>query len=469
MPLILSGNVASATAAAYDVANSCRFNDGDSPSMTKSLGTPTSTKIGTFSCWVKLGNITTEQSMLGAYADSSNRHHLEFQADHNIEFFGKASNSTNMSLITNAYYRDPSAWYNVVVAWDTSQGTDSNRVKLYVNGTQVTSFATETYPDQNTVLQFNTDGSTIAIGRNQGGNYADGYLAEVVFIDGTAYAASDFGEFNSDSPTIWQPKDVSGLTFGDEGFYCDMEASDNLGNDANGGTDLTEANLAATDQAQDSPTNNWCVLNSLLPANNITLSEGNVYAATTTASWSSESSTFALTAGKWYFEVKVVGYNHNVIGIQNADNASARAGGYPFEIAGAYGFKCYDGSKTSLAADSASYGDAVSNDEIVGCAIDLDNDKIYWSINNTWQDSGDPTSGATGTGSAFDLATGITYVVCNALNHQTGNALSSFNFGCPSHSNSSDAADANGYGAFEYAPPSGYLSLCTKNLGSDGG
>ena len=469
MPLILPGNVASAVAGAYEVANSCRFNDGDSPSMTKTLGTPTSTKIGTFSCWVKLGNITTEQSMLGAYADSSNRHHLEFQADHNIEFFGKASNSTNMSLITNAYYRDPSAWYNVVVAWDTSQGTDSNRVKLYVNGTQVTSFATETYPDQNTVLQFNTDGSTIAIGRNQGGNYADGYLAEVVFIDGTQYAASDFGEFDEDSPTIWKPKDVSGLTFGDEGFYCDMEASDNLGNDANGGTDLTEAILAATDQAQDSPTNNWCVLNSLLPANNITLSEGNVYAATTTASWSSESSTFALTAGKWYFEVKVVGYNHNVIGIQNADNASARAGGYPFEIAGAYGFKCYDGSKTSLAADSASYGDAVSNDEIVGCAIDLDNDKIYWSINNTWQDSGDPTSGATGTGSAFDLATGITYVVCNALNHQTGNALSSFNFGCPSHSNSSDAADANGYGAFEYAPPSGYLSLCTKNLGSDGG
>ena len=469
MPLILPGNVASAISGAYEVANSCRFNDGDSPSMTKTLGTPTSTKIGTFSCWVKLGNITTEQSMLGAYADSSNRHHLEFQADHNIEFFGKASNSTNMSLITNAYYRDPSAWYNVVVAWDTSQGTDSNRVKLYVNGTQVTSFATETYPDQNTVLQFNTDGSTIAIGRNQGGNYADGYLAEVVFIDGTQYAASDFGEFDEDSPTIWKPKDVSGLTFGDEGFYCDMEASDNLGNDANGGTDLTEANLAATDQAQDSPTNNWCVLNSLLPANNITLSEGNVYAATTTASWSSESSTFALTAGKWYFEVKVVGYNHNVIGIQNADNASARAGGYPFEIAGAYGFKCYDGSKTSLAADSASYGDAVSNDEIVGCAIDLDNNKIYWSINNTWQDSGDPTSGATGTGSAFDLATGITYVVCNALNHQTGNALSSFNFGCPSNSNSSDAADANGYGAFEYAPPSGYLSLCTKNLGSDGG
>jgi len=182
---ILSGNVASATGGGFSVDNSCRFNDGDSPSMTKTLGTPTSTKIGTFSCWVKLGNITTEQSMLGAYADSSNRHHIEFQADHNIEIMGKAGGSTDMNLITNAYYRDVSAWYSVVVAWDTSQGTEANRVKLYVNGTQVTSFATETYPAQDTVLQFNTDGSTIAIGRNQGGNYADGYLAEVVFIDGT--------------------------------------------------------------------------------------------------------------------------------------------------------------------------------------------------------------------------------------------------------------------------------------------
>ena len=197
MVTVLGANTLSS--GSYEVDNSLRFNDGSSDSLTKSLGTPTSTKIGTFSCWVKLANVTTEQTMLGAYADSSNRHHIEFQADHNIEIFGKASNSVNMNLITNAFFRDVSAWYNIVVAYDTSQGTAANRVKLYVNGTQVTSFATETYPGQNTVLQFNTDGSTIAVGRNQGGNYADGYLAETVFVDGSQLAPTSFGEFDSDS------------------------------------------------------------------------------------------------------------------------------------------------------------------------------------------------------------------------------------------------------------------------------
>ena len=237
MPLILGTNSIKDTG--YDVANSLRFNDGSSDNLTKSLGTPTSTKIGTFSCWIKISNVTTEQTMLGAYADSSNRHHIEFQADHNIEIFGKASGSTNMELITNAYYRDISAWQNIVVAYDTSQGTASNRVKLYVNGTQVTSFATETYPNQDTVLQFNTSGSTIAVGRNQGGNYADGYMCEVVFIDGQQLDPTSFGEFDEDSPTIWKPKDVSGLTFGTNGFYLEFKQSGTSQNSSGLGADTS--------------------------------------------------------------------------------------------------------------------------------------------------------------------------------------------------------------------------------------
>ena len=467
MPLILPGNVASAVAGAYEVANSCRFNDGDSPSMTKTLGTPTSTKIGTFSCWVKLGNITTEQSMLGAYADSSNRHHLEFQADHNIEFFGKASNSTNMSLITNAYYRDPSAWYNVVVAWDTSQGTDSNRVKLYVNGTQVTSFATETYPDQNTVLQFNTDGSTIAIGRNQGGNYADGYLAEVVFIDGTQYAASDFGEFDEDSPTIWKPKDVSGLTFGDEGFYCDMEASDNLGNDANGGTDLTEANLAATDQATDTPTNNFAVLNHLAwtTGSGLTFSEGNLKVANSASDWRPVISTIPVTTGKWYCEIKCTavgsGGQYGVTPITDYNDP----GDLAYNIGDQARTFVYinDGNKENNGS-AASYGDTYTTNDIIGIAIDLTNNYIYFSKNGTFQASGDPTSGSSGTNAAYALTDGYYYGFTFATNAGTGE----INFGSPPYANSSDAADANGYGAFEYAPPSGYYALCTKNLAEFG-
>ena len=471
---ILSGNVASATGGGFSVDNSCRFNDGDSPSMTKTLGTPTSTKIGTFSCWVKLGNITTEQSMLGAYADSSNRHHIEFQADHNIEIFGKAGGSTDMSLITNAYYRDPSTWYSVVVAWDTSQGTEANRVKLYVNGTQVTSFATETYPAQDTVLQFNTDGSTIAIGRNQGGNYADGYLAEVVFIDGTQYAASDFGEFDEDSPTIWKPKDVSGLTFGDEGFYCDMEASDNLGNDANGGTDLTESNLAAADQATDTPTNNFCTGNPLANFyNQTTFSEGNCKATLASSPYGYDIGTMGVANGKWYWEIKYTsgsGDPHNVggFGISGKGEsltASAWLGYQSGSSSTDYGYMDEGGTgvlytNVSGADTDASRSFAIGN--IIGIAIDLDSGThtmtLYVNGNATTTDniSSSPTSGF--------------YFPAWSYGYSAGGAVFELNFGgCPAYAITSSNADENGYGAFEYAPPSGYLALCSKNLGSDGG
>jgi hypothetical protein len=450
--------------------------------MTKTLGTPTSTKIGTFSCWVKLGNITTEQSMLGAYADSSNRHHIEFQADHNIEIFGKAGGSTNMELITNAYYRDPSAWYSVVVAWDTSQGTEANRVKLYVNGTQVTSFATETYPAQDTVLQFNTDGSTIAIGRNQGGNYADGYLAEVVFIDGTQYAASDFGEFDEDSPTIWKPKDVSGLTFGDEGFYCDMEASDNLGNDANGGTDLTEANLDATDQATDTPTNNFCTINPLATPSYITLSEGNTVVTGNNATdmvgtWGTIAVPYA---GKYYWEGKVVDVTGTYpwFGVGDVSNAATGRninGGGTGAQSSAFGspsFAVQNGGALRIGGSTTATYDSYTDDDIISLAIDMDNGASYVAKNGTWMNSGDPTSAGTKTGAMTTWTAGtidgfLPYVGTYFANgSELG--IANLNFGCPAYANSSDAADANGYGAFEYAPPSGYYALCTKNLAEFG-
>jgi len=470
---ILSGNVASATGGGFSVDNSCRFNDGDSPSMTKTLGTPTSTKIGTFSCWVKLGNITTEQSMLGAYADSSNRHHIEFQADHNIEIMGKAGGSTNIELITNAYYRDVSAWYNVVVAWDTSQGTEANRVKLYINGTQVTSFATETYPAQDTVLQFNTDGSTIAIGRNQGGNYADGYLAEVVFIDGTQYAASDFGEFDEDSPTIWKPKDVSGLTFGDEGFYCDMEASDNLGNDANGGTDLTESNLAAADQATDTPTNNFCTGNPLANFyNQTTFSEGNCKATLASSPYGYDIGTMGVANGKWYWEIKYTsgsGDPHNVggFGISGKGEsltASAWLGYQSGSSSTDYGYMDEGGTgvlytNVSGADTDASRSFAIGN--IIGIAIDLDSGThtmtLYVNGNATTTDniSSSPTSGF--------------YFPAWSYGYASGGAVFELNFGgCPAYAITSSNADDNGYGNFEYDVPSGYYALCTKNLAEYG-
>lgn len=467
---------ANQTSSGYEVANSLRFDDGSSDNLTKSLGTPTSTKIGTFSCWIKLGNITTEQTMLGAYADSSNRHHIEFQADHNIEIFGKASNSTNMELITNAFYRDVSAWQNIVVAYDTSQGTASNRVKLYVNGTQVTSFATETYPNQDTVLQFNTSGSTIAVGRNQGGNYADGYMAEVVFIDGQQLNPTSFGEFDSGT-NIWKPIDVSGLTFGTNGFYLDFKNSGSLGADVSGnGNNFTVNNLTSIDQTTDTCTNNFVTLNPLAQTTTKgTVSQGNLEydRPGSTDSFVSILSTIGASAGKWYAEVKIIDVGSPsqgcVLGFLNLDesNIQSSSSTYLGAATADAGMGWYSVGNVFRQGGHVNIINSYTDNDIVMLAMDLDNGYCYFGKNGSWENSGDPTSGSSGTGgyATSNMTANGTYCFAISL-REAGNVQ--MNFGSPPYSISSGNSDGNGYGNFEYSVPANYYSLCSKNLAEYG-
>ena len=266
MPLILSGNVATALGGVFEVANSVRM-DGSSAYMHKTASSGGSQRKFTLSFWSKRCDTGETHVALSSFGNGSNYVDIRFKDNDTFRIYEEASGSTALELVTNRLFRDSSAWYHIVVAVDTTQGTAANRVKLYVNGTQETSFGTETYPSQNRDIVINESDTRYEVGNYYDGStrdhYFNGYLAEYVFIDGTQYAASDFGEFDEDSPTIWKPKDVSGLTFGTNGFYLDFEASGNLGNDANGGTDLTEAGLAATDQTTDTCTNNFCTINPL--------------------------------------------------------------------------------------------------------------------------------------------------------------------------------------------------------------
>ena len=484
MPLILSGNVASATATTgYTVANSCRFNDGDSAYMEKSSSAG-NRRTFTFSAWVKRG-------VLGGGVSGYNTFFSSDQAVANsfrVTFTEPTTNDDRLIIYhytgsdqlyfkTNRLFRDVSAWYHIVVAVDTTQATDTNRFKLYVNGTQETSFATETYPSQDLDTSVNQSGAPARVGAGTS-LYFDGYMAEVCLIDGTQYAASDFGEFDEDSPTIWKPKDVSGLTFGTNGFYLDFEDSANLGNDANGGTDLTETNLDATDQATDTPTNSFATLNPLyLAAASYTIEEGNLQiTANASNAWRSLYGNFGITSGKWYWEIKFDAINAGdvdnlAVGIVDVEQVvQTSSNGKFFGTSRGYAYHAKDGKKLNndtVTANGADYGDAWTAGDIVGCAVDLDNQKIYWSKNGTFQDSGDPTTGATGTGSAFDIGSGYTYLPV-AANYYTAENYS-FNFGgCPAFSISSSNADGNGYGNFEYAVPSGYYALCTKNLAEYG-
>jgi len=479
MPLILSGNVASATAGAYEVANSCRFDDGSSAYMTFTpSGAPTSARIATVSFWMKLGNvgvngkIFTADKTGGAHANTWKI--LTRDANGTLEIQQDVDTSNAYSLRTSQLFRDPSAWYHVVVAFDTTQATDSNRIKLYVNGTQVTSFSQEDYPAQDLDLDLGASGEAHDINRDAAYDaaYWDGYLAEFVYIDGQQLAPTSFGEFDEDSPTIWKPKNVSGLTFGNNGFYLDFEDSAALGDDKSGNSnDYTTANLAAADQATDTPTNNFATMNPLdIFYSDATFSEGNCKVVGDNTKYAAVMSTIGMSSGKWYAEFKCTdaGSGYPMVGIKgkhptsNGDGPGSATDGYAY-----YGYLGYKVTNAGV----TSYGDAYTDDDIIGVAVDLDNNKIYWSKNGTFQDSGDPTSGATGTGSAFDLgapSSGFYYFGVNQEDN-AGNGTWDCNFGgCPAFTISSSNADADGYGNFEYAVPSGYYALCTKNLAEYG-
>ena len=470
--------------AAFSVDNSCRFNDGDSAYMHKTPDSTTNIKKWTLSLWVKLGDMASRECLLWASSDggSSDYVEIQFKADRTLNWQVKGSSGTTPSVLeTTRLFRDPSAWYHLVFVWDSDNGTAGNRQRIYVNGTEETVFNTDTNPSSGDGSVILTSGVEMDLGKQHGTtHYFDGYMAEVALCDGQTYAASDFGEFDEDSPTIWKPKDISGLTFGTHGFYLDFEASDNLGNDANGGTDLTEVNFAAADQATDTPTNNFCTLN---PLDNYydpaTFSEGNLSITTETDGRSFKTGTFGISKGKWYWEIFRRNANgHTELGI--AGMPSDAADDHLGKDAFTYAVHSDDGqwftNDSGSSFVSAHNSGGTYPNHVVSIALDLDNNKFYFGINGTWENSGDPTSGATGTGAkaiaaASTTPTGLWFPAVSDK-HNAYNIQLDMNFGGTSAFGATAVAsanqDGNGYGNFEFAVPSGYYALCTKNLAEYG-
>ena len=483
---ILSGKAIVDTG--YNVDNSCRLNDGDSPYMYKDLGTSTagSGSKFTFSVWVKRGILGTDQYLFSSKV-STHQVDLCFKDDDTLRFRLIYGGTVYGNLRTNAKFRDPGAWLHVVVNMDTTQSTDTNRNKMYVNGSQVTSLGTSTRPNQNSTFTVNNNtvnNQDMSFGRNEDGpgDYFDGYMAEVVWIDGTAYAASDFGEFNEDSPNIWQPKDVSGLTFGTHGVYLDFEDSGDLDDDESGnGNDFTATNLAATDQMTDTCTNNFATINSLAIHNSstFTLSEANLQFATSSSTRGYWISTIAVSKGKWYFEYKCTNNQSRtcvgIAGAPAATNNDPESGDHDNVTA----YLTINGkiSYNDNAGTDNYYNQATgSNNIIIGCALDLTSstNTIAFSIDGAWVTG----SGTTSTDFANVLVNDDFTNVSSTLNGQyfiiagddggDQDIGGQINFGNPPFSISSGNADGNGYGNFEYAVPANYYSLCTKNLAEYG-
>ena len=485
MPLILGTNSIKDTG--YNVANSLRFNDGSSDSLTKSFSGSGNRRTWTLSVWFKLGLIPPASRLFSIGNDASSDILSIFFTSGDLRFENTVSGSHTLEFRTDQVFRDPSAWSHLVFAVDTTQSTSSNRVKIYHNGSQITSFSTENYPSQNSDTLWNHTTGSATIGAraaSSSGTFFDGYMAEIVSIDGQQLDPTSFGEFDSDSPTIWKPKDVSGLTFGTNGFHLDFENASSLGADVSGNSNnFTVNNLTSVDQSTDTCTNNFATLNPLnVPTSNApTFAEGNLFGESVTGGTSTVafggSSTFGLTQGKWYLEAKCgSSTNRDAIGVTGEASECARTNNSGISRTNSSFLYSGETGTVYVNSSSTSYGNTFGNNDIIGVALDLDNLKVYFSKNGTWQNSGDPTSGSTGTGAISITSVSSTTDGAYFINHgstagggaPSGKSVFNFNFGAPPYSISSGNSDAEGFGNFEYPVPSGYFSLCSKNLAEYG-
>ena len=493
MPLIFPSNTLSA--GGFSVDNSCRFDDGATASLTRTTETPTNPDIYTFSVWIKRGNLGLANAKIfsvktGSYGEEK----LEFNADDLLWRKTDAdAGNTDYERETDAVFRDPGAWMHILIAYDSSDGTPGDRMKVYINGVQETSFGGSVDPDSSETSWLNTASLTLYIGAAASvTQYFDGYMAELAFVDGVAHAVTDFGEFDEDSPTIWKPKDISsGITWGNNGFYLDFEDSSALGNDVSGNdNDFTVSNLAATDQATDTPTNNFATLNTLAANSGYTFSDGNLSLAINSVNDEEKIivATFGASSGTWYWEVKNTsssnpnyihaGYSTDefisnyISGSQSTSNYTANNGYWN----GIQGQGTASAGITVIRAGTAS-NYTVSNtflqNSIAMFAIDLDNSKGWVGLDGTWindssGNTGNPSTGAYPTWDSNDLLS-TDKIWLPSITGYYSQPTCSLNFGNPPYANTSDAADDNGYGAFEFAPPSGYYAVCTKNLAEFGG
>ena len=467
--------------AAQNIENSCRFNGGDSDDLERTPSSSGNNTTNTVSVWLKRAKVDQEDFIIYGEDGSTNRCKITFLDNNKLQINTIVSSSNNLVYETNRLFRDTSAWYHFVFAFDSTLATAGDRCRLYVNGVEETSFATETDMGQNTSNTLSTSGKTVYIGSQNSGNFFDGYMAEFVFIDGQQLDATSFGEFDS-TTGIWKPKKIgqqfaAGGGAGTNGFYLDFKDSSNLGNDASGNNnDFTVNNLTSIDQSTDTCVVNYATLNPLNAASGgtFTLDQGNLRVKGSDTIEGYTSSTIGFSQGKWYFECESNFNTQGVVGItfdgdlgRVADDV--RQDRYPGDAPYSYGYIFSNGNKVTNSS-SSSYGNSLATGDILGVAIDLDNMKLYFSKNGTWQNSGDPTSGSTGTG-AIDLtgagSTGFCFVTVGD-NNNSGYGQIDFNFGSPFFAISSGNSDANGFGNFEYSVPSGYYALNTSNLNTYG-
>jgi len=420
----------------------------------------------TYSGWFKICTIDLNVFLLcaGAYGDSKSMQ-LEITNTGPLQITGYSSGgSADFHCKTNAELRDTSAWYHIVVAMDTTQSTSTDRLKIYING-ELQTLSTATYPSQNYDTGVNTTIAHEINDRPSASFEQTLYATHLHLTDGTAYAASYFGESDSTSG-IWKPKTAPSVTYGTNGFFLKFENSGAMGTDSSGQSNTFTVGGTLT-QNVDTPSNNFCTINPLnIVATGLTLSNGNLsITGNTGGAWRSLGSSFGVSSGKYYYECKIKSFNTGLhLGIIDYTQLP-QTNAYAYQYSRAYMYKD-DGNKANNNS-STSYGNSFTTNDIIGVALDLDNGKIYFSKNGTYQNSGDPTTGSTGTGSAFDITSGYDYTPVFSTNNTADQIEYNFGggyFGTTAVASAGTAPSEGGI--FEYNCPNGYQALCTKGINS---
>ena len=434
---------------------------------------------GTISMWVKRGSLGSTEYLYTEYLNSTDHGVVYFSGANGLNIKSVNGNSAEMQLSTNRVFRDINAWYHLVFAWDTSQGTAADRVKMYVNGVQETSFSTATYPSQSSNLKFGIgspggNNYNIYIGRKgSASDYFTGSMSHFHRVDNQQLTPSTFG--STDSTTgEWKINTSPSITYtgsSSHNFFI-LKDGNSVTDQSGEGNNLTVGGGTLT-KTEDCPSNVFATLNPLALNNNTSqnygdFSEGNLkFVGNSATNNANGYSTIGFTKGKWYMETKIVGTqshypNLGIVPLRTFQRLNSQSGQVGSD-SDSFAYKA-DGNKENNG--SSSYGDSFTTNDIIGIAVDLDNGAIYFSKNGTWQNSGDPTSGASKTGAAFGFTVLDEEYFFGFAVYQSSSGIEC-NFGngyFGTTAVSSAGTNASNNGIFEYDVPSGYTALSTKGL-----
>ena len=443
-------------------------------SLKRSKGSQSSLRIGTYSFWIKLTQVGAFNIYSNTVESDNNRGYFQLTSDNKWRMVDNDASGTHIQLRTNRLFRDFNAWYHMVVRVDTTQSTNTDRVRLYVNGVQETSFDQTDYPAQNDDLKIFQGGQTNReyINNIYGGSASSPnfYLSHFHYADGQSYGPDPFG--STDATTgEWKINTNPTVTYGNQGFF--MFKNDASLNDDSGNSNNWTSDSGTIQKSEDNPSNVFATLNYLASLPNTgasTFTNGNTTSQGTNASYVNGGSTLMMSSGKFYAEMKYVATSNASrcwVGITEDVSEISRINQDVGSLNVIY--RSQTGGLNIEGGGENSYGATFTTGDIIGIALDLDNNRLFFSKNGTWQNSGDPTSstGAITTFTAPASTRNGGWFFASGSDSNAQNNTVSWNFGngyFGTTAVSSAGTNASNLGIFEYDVPSGYTALCTKGL-----